>query len=290
MDQSNEDRPHGREPFPPQPDREATGPTASEPRTAHELRYDGPITIDDDEPIEDDPGRGSTRRTAIAFFAVSFVVVVLLGVALLMRDEGNADDVTTLLAQAPAGQQVEPPAAPMPEETTAEPGGLAPAATEPIPEDPSAWRPVPAPEAPSAPAVQPEVERAPAERPAPRAAAQYVEPPSESRRAANEAPPSGLAALARRSRQRALAAPAGSWTLQVLFACEPANARRAVERAGGDDLFVFAVEHDGRRCYRLSWGVYPDRQRAEGAIAQVPRYFREASRPRPVVLARAAGL
>jgi len=43
---------------------------------------------------------------------------------------------------------------------------------------------------------------------------------------------------------------------------------------------------NGRSCYRICWGVYPDRPAAEAALGGVPAYYRQnGSRPRVSPLA-----
>ena len=83
------------------------------------------------------------------------------------------------------------------------------------------------------------------------------------------------------------AAPKGAYTLQLLAACDP----RTLERIGrrvppGGSLRLVPTRLSGRSCYRVLWGIYPDRERAVAAGAGVPAYFTEP--PLPVPVARIA--
>jgi hypothetical protein len=60
-------------------------------------------------------------------------------------------------------------------------------------------------------------------------------------------------------------------------ACSPETVHKAVQNVPGDDLFILPVNYKGRDCYRICWGVYPDRTTAEAAARAFPTYFRENS-------------
>lgn len=52
-------------------------------------------------------------------------------------------------------------------------------------------------------------------------------------------------------------------TLQLLVACEPDNVRKLIERLGNaESLYVLPYDHQGRRCFRVCWGAFPDRDHA----------------------------
>jgi len=58
----------------------------------------------------------------------------------------------------------------------------------------------------------------------------------------------------------------GSYTVQLMVACDPVNAIRVVEAAGdAARLYVLPFVHDGKECYRVCWGSYATRQSAESA-------------------------
>ena len=63
--------------------------------------------------------------------------------------------------------------------------------------------------------------------------------------------------------------------IQALVACSPETVHKAVQNVPGDDLFILPVNYKGRDCYRICWGVYPDRATAEAAARGFPAYFRE---------------
>jgi uncharacterized protein DUF4388 len=70
------------------------------------------------------------------------------------------------------------------------------------------------------------------------------------------------------------ALPADHVALHLMIACEESTvlkARAAV--AAGDPLFVTPYALKDRRCYRLLWGIYPDREAAQAAAGTVPEYF-----------------
>jgi septal ring-binding cell division protein DamX len=99
----------------------------------------------------------------------------------------------------------------------------------------------------------------------------------------------GRGALPEAAREFASSLRAGSRTrfsVQMLTACAPETVQKAVGAAGAGELIVLPVTLNGRACYRLCWGVYDDRQRAEAALATIPAYFRQGgAKPRVSALA-----
>jgi hypothetical protein len=77
--------------------------------------------------------------------------------------------------------------------------------------------------------------------------------------------------------------PSGTATIQILLACQGDTVGKAVANAGSPELMVVPVRYQGKDCYRVVWGVYPDTGGASAALATVPDYFRrEGARPRVV--------
>jgi septal ring-binding cell division protein DamX len=74
-----------------------------------------------------------------------------------------------------------------------------------------------------------------------------------------------------------------SFTIQLLVACSNETVDKAVQSAGGPELFVVPVNYRGRGCLRLCWGLYDDEGRATSAIRSMPDYFvKGGARPRVV--------
>ncbi|HXY40768.1 MAG TPA: DUF4388 domain-containing protein [Vicinamibacteria bacterium] len=112
----------------------------------------------------------------------------------------------------------------------------------------------------------------------------------------SSAPPRGDAGALLRSGSlpeaaRAFAAslaggPRTRYSIQLLTACAPQTVNKAVEAAGGGELFITPLLFNGRSCYRVCWGVYADRPAAEAALGSVPPYYRQnGARPRVSPLA-----
>jgi hypothetical protein len=78
----------------------------------------------------------------------------------------------------------------------------------------------------------------------------------------------------------------GSFTLQVLMACESATLRRMRDQVSASErLFLAPVQVKERSCYKVLWGTYPGRAQAEAAIPTVPAFFTSGGdRPWPVPL------
>lgn len=56
----------------------------------------------------------------------------------------------------------------------------------------------------------------------------------------------------------------GSYTVQLMVACDPDNARRVVRLSGDSSrLYLLPFTMGGRRCYRLCWGSYASRAEAD---------------------------
>ncbi len=75
------------------------------------------------------------------------------------------------------------------------------------------------------------------------------------------------------------------WTLRLEIACQPETLRRAVGLFGDPqpDLWVLPLAlRDGRGCFQVFVGHYPNRTAAEKAIRKLPAAFRsEGNRPKP---------
>jgi len=79
--------------------------------------------------------------------------------------------------------------------------------------------------------------------------------------------------------------PKGHWTLRLEIACQPETLRRAVELFPDPkpDLWVLPLMlRDGRGCFQVFHGHYPNQAQAEKAIKKLPSAFRaEGNRPKP---------
>ena len=75
------------------------------------------------------------------------------------------------------------------------------------------------------------------------------------------------------------------WTLRLEIACQPETLQRAVGLFGDPqpDLWVLPLAlRDGRGCFQVFEGHYPNRAAAEKAIRKLPAAFRsEGNRPKP---------
>jgi septal ring-binding cell division protein DamX len=84
-----------------------------------------------------------------------------------------------------------------------------------------------------------------------------------------------LAARAEADRDR-LVNGGGSFTIQLMVACDADNAARHVGAAGGaPELYVLPFTLDGNACFRLCWGSYATRTAAESAGNLPARYESE---------------
>ena len=58
----------------------------------------------------------------------------------------------------------------------------------------------------------------------------------------------------------------GSYTVQLMVACDAENAARVIGEAGSTSrLYVLPFTHNGQACYRLCWGSFATRQSAESS-------------------------
>jgi hypothetical protein len=74
-----------------------------------------------------------------------------------------------------------------------------------------------------------------------------------------------------------------TFTIQLLVACSNETVDKAVQAAGGPELFIVPVSYRGRDCLRLCWGLYDDERRASSALRSMPDYFvKGGARPRVV--------
>jgi hypothetical protein len=276
-----------------------------------ELRYEGPIRLEDDPAGGDPPDGGDGGRTLLTAALVGGAVILVLGVALYLRDQPPGVDSLAMLDEAPLAEDPfddswgAPAGAVLTgddgaDEIGPESGAVAgseiaeapPLRRLPFPEEPaetttrrSAPDPAPAPRASRAPAPAP----APA-RPETGAggSAETVATVSEGIQALVRSGRYGEAATM--ARERARFAPNGSYTLQVLFACQESTVASAFREGRDGGLMLFPVERPGSSCYRLTWGVFPDRDAALAQAGRVPAHFRRSEAPLAVALERAAGL
>lgn len=77
----------------------------------------------------------------------------------------------------------------------------------------------------------------------------------------------------------------GTWTLRLEIACQAETLQKAVGlfQDKDPDLWILPMSlRDGRGCYQLFWGAYPNRAAALRQVARVPSAFRaEGNRPKP---------
>jgi septal ring-binding cell division protein DamX len=89
-------------------------------------------------------------------------------------------------------------------------------------------------------------------------------PAAEAPRAAAHAP--SVEQRAADDRER-LVKSGGSYTVQLMVACDPGNASRVLEAArDAARVYVLPFAHDGKDCYRVCWGSYATREAAETAV------------------------
>lgn len=70
-------------------------------------------------------------------------------------------------------------------------------------------------------------------------------------------------------------APKGTFTVQLFVACSAETVQKAVDAVDSMELFILPMNYQGRSCYRLCWGLYPQEARAASAIGSLPEYFRK---------------
>jgi hypothetical protein len=263
-----------------------------------ELRFEGPISLDEEE-FEDEDGGSGGGRTFLLTAIIAVAVVLIVAIALLLRESSGPEPGELADHGIPSGAAEEPategggpsgdatpdvagedlefrsvpsgePArsgegsATVPERSLAQTGDAAPA---PETSEPEPVEPEPEPREQAR-----EAERAP-ERPA----SEEVRPG----RVAELARAGDVGAAARLGRRLAASGNPSHFTLQVLLACNPDNVQRAFEEVGDPSLTVLPAEYQGRSCYRLCWGSYPDASAARAAASSVPGHFENEPVPRP---------
>jgi hypothetical protein len=66
-------------------------------------------------------------------------------------------------------------------------------------------------------------------------------------------------------------------------ACSDETLHKALQNVSAPELYILAVDYQGRSCYRLLWGLFDSEASAQSAVPQVPAYFREnGARPKAV--------
>ncbi len=272
--------------------RKETAPGAEPPAAdaPEELRYEGPITIDDeddDEFLDEGGGSGKVFLTAAV---LSALVLVIIATAMWMRSGARKD------VEARDFAAMEPP----PAATETAEGATVPATSgevdyRALPDAPAetggktaaAVPALPPVEEPAAPAAAP-----PVPRPRPREA-RNVQAPTTPRATPSPVAPAApgladvrrqvlaghVAAAARTGEAWARTRPAREWTLQVLLACQPDTVRRAFRKVVDPDLVVLPARLRGRACYRVCWRTFPSERAAKEAVAEVPAHFRRDAKP-----------
>jgi hypothetical protein len=91
----------------------------------------------------------------------------------------------------------------------------------------------------------------------------------------------GRYAEAARAFSGALRGRTAAFTVDVEVACQPETIAKGLQAAGGDERFmVLPYDLKGRSCFRVIWGLYPDRTSAEAALAEIPAFFKQNASPR----------
>lgn len=67
----------------------------------------------------------------------------------------------------------------------------------------------------------------------------------------------------------------GSYSIQVLLACQDSTLERAFERAPNRTLYFVSTTFRGQSCYRLLDGLYPSEMEARRELERLPAFFRE---------------
>jgi hypothetical protein len=297
MVSDDRDRPEGETP-PRRPEDEEP------PQEDHgELRFEGPISMEEDE-YEDDYEGSSGGRTFLLTAIIAVAVVLIVAIALLLRDDsGPEEDELAQLGvteeeSAETGVRGEPSGDATGGATdeglrfrSVPTGEAAPGAGEPPssgdrasesqttqretarqPESTTREAPAPAEPTPSTREAEP---RAAAERQS--AAPEDARPA----RVAELARAGQVSEAARLGRRLAASGNPSHYTLQVVLACDPNNVRRAFDNVHAPQLTVLPAQYQGRRCYRLCWGDFPDAGKARAAATNVDPYFEANPVPRP---------
>jgi hypothetical protein len=257
-----------------------------------ELRYEGPLIVGDEADAADDEAEDETSGSGKAFFTAAIVggiVILLVGAALWFRsstDEMISAEENARLAAATDASDVA--AVPAPSEHEYVPPPLpAPVAGSEQPTDYRSMPKAPADRFESAPQRADAAQLTPPEPRQPEPAAPARPAPSEASLRRDTAGGSSVRALVEAGRLDEAAAAgqqalrAAPWSLQVLLACDPANVRRAFQSVPAGPLSLVPAEKDGRACWRLLYGAYPDRDSAVAGIGSVPDYFRQSGKPSP---------
>jgi septal ring-binding cell division protein DamX len=84
-----------------------------------------------------------------------------------------------------------------------------------------------------------------------------------------------LAGAARAFAAHLKTAPAGTASVQLLVACSGETVQKAVANVSSPELFIVPVRFQGRDCFRLCWGLYPNSSQAASAVRALPEYFRK---------------
>ncbi len=277
---------------------------SSEP--AEELRYEGPITFDDDE-FDDDFDDSGGSKVFITTVAIAALVVIIVAVAIwLSRDRTPAADALAELgATRPAAVANETPLSDAAEEAPSQATGTA------APEESAAldYRAVPESSGPAPERAIPSDAEYDTESKTPTKTFAGHTTPAKDRSSTGRpslvSPPSlpepEVARLSEVSRlalagqvweaaqlgQRVAPGADRDWTLQVLFACQSETVTRAYNKGDDGRLIVYPASSRGRSCFRLCWGTFPDRSAAEAAVRNVPVYFLDAGKPHPIINVKA---
>ncbi|MEW6757435.1 MAG: hypothetical protein AB1347_04375, partial [Acidobacteriota bacterium] len=117
--------------------------------------------------------------------------------------------------------------------------------------------------------------------PLPAAGAPPLPPASDKGGSARELLAAGRFPEAARAYAAALRNETSPFTIDVEVACQPETLVKGLTAAGGDSRFmVLPYNLKGRDCYRVIWGLYPDRSSAETALASLPDFFKQHASPR----------
>lgn len=251
-----------------------------------ELRFEGPISLDEEYEDEDDGGSGS--RTFLLTAIIAAGVIIIVAAAFLLRSGGGDEDESLGLAEDVQADATlaEPGAGDTPaaideglrfrsvpaEDGTGQAETAAPATTEAITPAPN---PTPTPTPKQAQSQEPVTRQEPAS-PPPRS----TEPRTPAR-VGELARAGNVDQAADMGRRIAASGNPSHYTLQVLFACVPGNVQHAFTEVRDQRLTVLPAEHQGRSCYRLCWGDFASADQARAATATVPTHFTSASKPVP---------
>ena len=113
----------------------------------------------------------------------------------------------------------------------------------------------------------------PTPRPLPTREAVLPEPTSAPTRAASGRTHAEWLARAERDRLLLQQQPNSPFTIQLELVCELPSLTEAWRFDRGGEMWLAPVEHEGRPCFRVFWGHYPDLESARRAKSTVPRFF-----------------